>query len=518
MWLLTRRSLFVRPGRTLLFLCGFALAVGVMIALLSVGEAIVEQASDKAQVGGADIVLVPQGTDVEVLKLGGVTALFSTIPNARLVYRQLLLGPRFAGDIAAAAPAWAGRPVFLRARGESPVVQGIASAVVPLLERAVGNASLPASWRDSAGESLFMLRAGDALYHEMDRWHLPAPGHKDAARWAEWYYFNLLDPASGRYAYLSFFVAGDPRGPSARGSLSIQLGAPGRPPERLQFIEPVDTTALALAGAGVELGSARPGDALARVRFERGAYRLAARFHDRRTGLPVELDLVVEPEPHAYYPPIQVRGSDGFETGYAVPVAIGRASGRVAAGTTRWSFDRALAYHDHNWGYWRSVRWDWGQVQSNDGKYGLVYGRVLAKELDDVGQGGRVFALVTSSSGFLGYLAPEGIEYDGVRAAPRVSGRLVTAPERIRLAQGNQDDSLEVGVRITDVAASIPLGDRPEPGSAHAFLQMRGEFRVRGRVAGQVLDFTAPGAAETFVPLGASPRLPEPSGSAGMGR
>ena len=120
MWLLARRSLGVRPGRTLLFLSGFALAVGVMIALLSVGEAIVGQARDKDLVGGGDLVLVPEGSDVDVLKLGGVTAMFATSPNARFVSRQLLRGPRFADAIAEASPAWAGRPVFLRARPGAP--------------------------------------------------------------------------------------------------------------------------------------------------------------------------------------------------------------------------------------------------------------------------------------------------------------------------------------------------------------------------------------------------------------
>jgi hypothetical protein len=173
-WLLARRSLELRPGRTLLFLGGFGLAVGVMIALLSVGEAIVEQARDKDLVGGGDIVLVPQGTDVEVLKLGGVSAMFSTIPNARFVVRQLLAGPRFAQDVAAASPSWSGRPLYLR-KGTT-VVQGVASASVPSLERAVGGAPLPSAWRDSPGESLLALIEGPSLYDEMDRWHLPAAG------------------------------------------------------------------------------------------------------------------------------------------------------------------------------------------------------------------------------------------------------------------------------------------------------------------------------------------------------
>jgi hypothetical protein len=37
------------------------------------------------------------------------------------------------------------------------------------------------------------------------------------------------------------------------------------------------------------------------------------------------------------------------------------------------------------------------------------------------------------------------------------------------------------------------------------FLQMRGAYRVRGVLAGRAVDFTSPGAAETFVPAPGGP-------------
>ena len=32
-------------------------------------------------------------------------------------------------------------------------------------------------------------------------------------------------------------------------------------------------------------------------------------------------------------------------------------------------------YHDHNWGFWQGVSWQWGQVQHGD--LSLLYGRVF---------------------------------------------------------------------------------------------------------------------------------------------
>ncbi|MEO6463573.1 MAG: hypothetical protein ABIP29_10910 [Candidatus Eisenbacteria bacterium] len=500
MWLLARRNLEVRPGRSALFLAGYALAVGVMIALLSVGEAIVGQARDKDLVGGADLVLVPEGSDVEVLKLGGVTAMFSTIPNARFLYRQLLRGPRFADVIAEAAPTWAGRTVFLRARPGSPIIQGLASATVPALERAVGTSTLPPEWQDSPGEARLALLAGPALYSEMDHGHRPDPAHPQAARWAEWWYFNLLDAASGRYAYLSFFVAGDLAGGRALGSLSLQLGTPGHPAVRHAFVVPIDTTAIALDDVAVTIAGPRD---RATVRLVDGLYRLSARFTDLRTGRPVALDLDVVPKPRAYYPPLVLRGAEGFESGYVVPAVLARGRGTIDAGGARTVFDGALAYHDHNWGYWRDVAWDWGQVQSPDARFALVYGTVHAPELTQGGQDGLPFAIVTAADGFLGVLRPESIAYGAWHEGPDLAGARLRVPGTIGFAAARGADTLVVSLAVEDVAASLPAGDPrqagPRLGGGRAFLQMRGRWTVRGRVGGRRLSFTAPGAAETFV-------------------
>ncbi len=45
-------------------LLGFSLGVGVMIVLLSVGEAMLEQSRDVSLVGGGEVTVLPQGIDV----------------------------------------------------------------------------------------------------------------------------------------------------------------------------------------------------------------------------------------------------------------------------------------------------------------------------------------------------------------------------------------------------------------------------------------------------------------------
>ena len=77
------QSLAQRPGRSLLLLLGYGLGVGVTVALLSIGDALVEQSRDRDLLGGGDLVVVPAGIDLETLKTGGVSSLYFTVDQAR---------------------------------------------------------------------------------------------------------------------------------------------------------------------------------------------------------------------------------------------------------------------------------------------------------------------------------------------------------------------------------------------------------------------------------------------------
>ena len=70
--LLAARNLTLNPWRTLFLLFGYSVGVATMIVLLSVGEALLDQASDEKLVGGGSITVLPEGVDVEVMKTGGL--------------------------------------------------------------------------------------------------------------------------------------------------------------------------------------------------------------------------------------------------------------------------------------------------------------------------------------------------------------------------------------------------------------------------------------------------------------
>src|SRR5829696_8984979 len=147
--LLAVRNLTLKPLRSLFLLFGFSMGVAVMIVLLSIGEALLDQSRDERLVGGGDVTVLPEGVDVEVLKTGGLGGMFFSIDRARFVHRQVLASPRSAGLVRAAAPQIEGKLLYLRTAGgrEVPVRAG---ADIPSLTRAVGAAPklVAGTWED----------------------------------------------------------------------------------------------------------------------------------------------------------------------------------------------------------------------------------------------------------------------------------------------------------------------------------------------------------------------------------
>jgi len=147
-----------------------------------------------------------------------------------------------------------------------------------------------------------------------------------------------------------------------------------------------------------------------------------------------------------------------------------------------------------------------------------VYGAVHAPELAAGAGGERRFAVVTAKDGYLGYVEPDSFVSEGRLPGVSYHGQALPVPASIRFAGAQGEDSLAVSFEVASAAPSRPLGDPraaagPRLGAGRVFLQMRGTYRVSGRVGGRRLQFTSPGAAETFVEPDTSeaPRTPAPT-------
>jgi hypothetical protein len=475
--LLAFRHLLVRPVRALILLAGFGVGVGVMIVLLAVGEAMIAQSRDVSLIGGGEVTVLPEGVDLEALRTGALSAAFHGVDRARFVHRQLLDGPRSAAIVAGASPVIEHKIVYLETGGQ--VVALLAGGEIPSRSAAAGAGLdlLAGAWVDARSDSAWILPATGDLYHELDRWHLPAVADSS---WGEWHYYNLVT-GPAEWWYISYLVGGEIPGGRWGGQLLVTHRRPdGRhvryeatvPPERIRF----DTSS-----ADLDLGGNS-------IQQANGTYRIrgSARAAD---GQSVRFDLEVVPSAHRWFPPLELR-DDAFVSGYVVPAMRAVVGGEICFGGMNCrTIAAAPAYHDHNWGIWRGVSWEWGMGRGTE--FDLLYGGILTPDSAESGQSPFLLA-ITDSLGVRQVLRFAAIEQAGSSA---VAGRAgLAAPATLRLVAWQGTDSVTVSVRITAVHAT----EMGSAGFARVFLQMRGEFELEGRIGGSAVRDRGEGFFETW--------------------
>ncbi|HEX6058317.1 MAG TPA: hypothetical protein VFZ11_04810 [Gemmatimonadaceae bacterium] len=492
---LALRNVTTRPWRTVLLLAGYGIGVGVMIVLLSIGEALLAQARDERLVGGGDVTVLPEGLDVEVMKTGGVGGLFFSIDHARFVHLQLLASPRLAGEVRAVAPQIEGKLLYLRANGREHPVR--ASGEIPSASRAVGGAPALAAgaWTDDAGDVRWTSPTRSELRHDIDRFHLPPDGVASRESWAEWHYFNVLSADLRRWAFITYMVGGEVPDGRWGGQLLVTTHEQGRPARRFSATVPPADVRFSTVDAGLRLGDARV------TLLEGARYHItgSARAEDG-SGERVTLDLVVTPAPRAYFPGASL-GSGDFVSGYAVAGLRADATGTLCVGARCERFDGVQAYHDHNWGVWRGVSWEWGSARA--GEYSLLYGRVIPP--DSLDSTSPLFLYVVDSLGFRALFRPDRIVYDDARTIA-VDGRPVRVPARAVMEDVRGGDTLRVELEIEDAVGTdtrASLVERGETMAARAlrrpyFIQMKGIARLTGRLDGRPVVGTGTGFFETY--------------------
>jgi hypothetical protein len=489
---LALRGLLDRPWRSLFLLGGFGIGVGVMITLLAIGEAMVLQSKDEKLVGGGDVTVLPEGLDLEVMKTGGVGGMFVAIPNARFVHRQLLASPRLARSVAAVAPQTDGVLLYIRAaRGEFPVR---AMGEIPSATRAVGAAPtlVEGTWDDDESDRRWLAPTPAELRQEIDRFHhTPADVVADERQtWGEWHYFNVLSADRKRWAFLTLAVGGDVPDGEWGGQVLLTVHEEGKPARRFVRGVPARDIMLDTARADLTLG----GDSV--LVLPDGRYRVTARVREESTGTPATITLIVSPSPGAYFPGTSI-GGETLVSGYAVPALRAEADGELCVGGRCERFVGAQSYHDHNWGVWRDVEWEWGAARA--GSHTLLYGRVVRAREDDVRE--PLFVYLVDSLGFRALFRPDSIAYEDARTI-RVGGRSVRVPARATMTDARNGDTLRIALVVEDaVGSDMRLGGRgpaPAQRARPYFIQMKGTATISGRIGGRSLAGSGTGFFETY--------------------
>ena len=499
--LLALRNLAHRPLRSLFLLFGYSLGVGVMIVLLAIGQAMLAQARDEKLVGGGQVTVLPEWMDIEVMKTGGIGGLFFSIANARFIYRELLASPRLAHEVASVAPQIDGKLLYLRAHGVERTVR--ATGEIPSHSAAVDALPpvLAGAWGDDDGDRRWATPTPRELYTSIDHFHLPPRNVAHKESWAEWHYFNVLNASGKEWAFISYIVGGDVRGTKWGGQIAVSVREQGGrtrrfttnvPRERVRFS--TDSADLVIGGSSVHL-------------LADGTYALQATAREHGSGAPLTLSLVVTPAPNILFPGGSIAECEDtdescpFASGYAVPALRASATGTICISGTCEHYDDAQSYHDHNWGVWHGVSWDWGATRA--GAYTLLYGRVAPP--DSAGTTQPFFVYLTDSLGFRALFRPHEIAYEDGRTI-EVNGRRVKVPSHAVLQDARGADTLRIELDIEDAIGSDTRTSLIERGDAADakrilkpyFIQMKGRATISGRVGGAPVSGTGTGFFETY--------------------
>ena len=493
--LLALRNLVLRPWRSLFLLLGYGLGVAVMIVLLAIGEALLVQARDEKLVGGGSITVLPEGIDVEVMKTGGLGGLFFSIDHARFIYRQLLAARRLASAVADVAPQIEGKLLYVRtstgrdvpvlASGEIPSRTTALGAMPPVAAGAWNDDTLDRVWRDPSPVE---------LRHAIDHFHLPPKSVRGDPTWAEWHYFNVLSADRTRWAFISFIVGGAVANGEWGGQVLVTLHSQGGGSRRFVATVPSRVVRFSTTRADLSIGESSV------TVMPDGRYRVRARAVEEGGSAPADVDLVVAPAEGAYLPGAALTSGE-VVSGYVVPALRAAASGAICVAGKCERYDAAQSYHDHNWGVWRGVTWEWGAARA--GGYTLLYGRVQPSDSAAASQ--PLFVYVVDSLGFLALFRPTSIQYEDGRVV-RVNGRTIAVPSTATMVDVRGADTLRVDLTIEDAAATDtrrPAVERGETLAGRAlarpyFVQMKGLMRLSGRVSGHPLSGEGAGFFETY--------------------
>jgi hypothetical protein len=478
--ILAFRHLLVRKRRSLFLLLGFSLGVGVMIVLLSVGEAMLEQSRDTSLVGGGELTVLPLGIDIEAMRTGGLGSMFFGIDRARFLVREVLGGPRQQGMVRTVSPGIEGKLLYLRRGNQTIPVR--AGGEIPSRAAAVGARLqlLDGSWDDSRSDSAFIAPTTQQLYDQLDRFHLPS---RPDSTWGEWHYFNLVT-SPREWWYITFLVGGEvPTGRWGGELLATRRAADG---QYRRFVSRISAARVSFDTVHADLAL---GQSYARQR--NGVYQIHGESNSG--GDRVSFRLQITPAARRYFPPVEL-GGDEFVSGYVVPGLVAGASGTICVRSRCQTLHNVPAYHDHNWGVWRDVTWEWGSGRGS--KLSLLYGGVYGPKPSPATSSSvrsPFFLTVLDSLGVKQVLRFDDIHYRGSRGAAGRPG--TTAPSSFSLEAARDADTLRLEVEVLD-ALGTSMGESRLP---RVFLQMRGRFTLTGRLLGESVADTGSGFFETYV-------------------
>ena len=457
--LIAVRSLAARPVRSAVLAIGFGLGVGVMAALLGVGAVILEQAQAPALVGGGDVLV------------GTATG---RVPNAPFVLYALRPGGPFGRGVRTLAPSIRDT-LFLRHGSRAIPVR--VRGTIPSSDLTLGDKETAGQpWTDTPADRDWVTADAGRVLRSIDRFHAIPDVPARAASWAEWLYFNGI--AGGTRFYLTFMTG--PEVTPGRRAVGVRLQL-DRAGTMTTYSSSVETDAASIVADAPDLTAGTN-----RVRLVGTDYHVTLDLPADSGGGRVRGAVVVHGDPDRSVPPFVLEGSGGWVSGYTVPVMAGTMDGALEVDGRAIDLGGGTAYHDHNWGFWDGVSWQWGQVQG--GGVSFVYGRVYppADAADSRHLPG--FLAVLGPAGPLAFSTAATIEETNAPGSDRPVRILVhVADERFTAVLDLAVDQTAV-TRMRQPRITAARHESGSAGGAIDFLQLRARYTVHARVGAERVE------------------------------
>lgn len=317
-------------------------------------------------------------------------------------------------------------------------------------------------------------------------------------RYSEWHHFTFGDDDAGLCGIVNLALSGDVRDLElSRCGVSLITHERGHGWRGTMNVLGTEEARYAPGEIGLAIGPSM-------VAFQDGAYRVTAALRDRS----VRIDGVWTPRAEA----IRIENMGGFINTFIVPRLD--VDGDVTIEGRRYKLNRALGYHDHNWGAWdwsRDLGWNWGYLLQPQGQgpgpsdeIAIVFGQVT--DASRLTARTELVLIVWHGSQLTHIFLDEAVtlkasgRFEG--EVPRIPGvmallspgRVSHVPERLAVDALDGKDTLRIDCEVRDAIQLLI----PHPaGSAHtAVSELVGTYRVRGEIDGRKLDFTRGAFAE----------------------
>jgi hypothetical protein len=388
--------------------------------------------------------------------------------------------------VQSASPQITGKLVYVRS-DSGAAVPVLAEGEIPSRTTALGSMPrmIAGNWADDSDDLLWTSPTPAQLRAEIDHFHLPPATIRGDSTWGEWHYFNLLWPGGRRWAFVSFLVGGAIPDGKWGGQMLVTLHEAGKPVRRFSDLVPAQRISFSTSSPAMSLGTS--GVSL----LPDGRYHVVADVSGGAGGS-IRIDVVVDPDANAYFPGASI-GGDAIVSGYVVPALRASATGRACIDGSCEQLEHVVAYHDHNWGVWKDVAWEWGEARA--GQYSLLYGRLVTDSVREQ----PLFVYVVDSAGFVGLFRPRSIDYADTRTTMTSRGP-INVPASARMRDSRGDDFLDIQLTIEDATAT-ETRNNGRPGSRIRrpwFVQMKGVAQITGRIGGRPINGSGPGFFETY--------------------